>query len=139
MDEIIFPDYKYKGVLFAEVDNEAVDKKMNFPFPITKSYIAGIIGLIWVDEKEIWHSKFRIKFPSGNKQVFSQDYDEEFKEKVNMNVTYVLHKLYKMPMKNKTWYPNPTEDIDGIIKIFKDSDMIESFKVIIEDEKKSQS
>jgi len=45
-------------------------------------------------------------------------------------VTYVLHDLYKMPMKNKTWYPNPTEDIDGINKILKDSDMIESFQVI---------
>ena len=118
-------DHKYKGILFAEADNEAVDREMNAPFPTPKSYVAGIMGLIWVDEKEIWHAKFRIKFPSGNKQVVSLDFDEEHKKKVKMNTTYVLQKIYKMPMINKKWYPNPTEDIDGIIKIMKESDMIE--------------
>lgn len=32
-------DYKYKGVLFAVADNEAIDKEMNAPFPTPKEYV----------------------------------------------------------------------------------------------------
>jgi hypothetical protein len=132
-------DYKYKGILFAEIDFAEIDNKednqqMGSPMPMPENFIAGAMAIIWIDEKGIWHAKMRIKFPSGSKQVMSRDYLEEFKHKLNINETYVLQDLYRIPMKNKCWYPNKTEDIDGMVKILQESDMLESYKVISEEE-----
>jgi hypothetical protein len=123
-------DHKYKGVLFAEVDLSQVDKAMNCPFRAPKDYVAGIMALIWEDENGIWKSKTRIKYPSGNKQVFSLEYAKEHAEGIKVNETFILHSLYKFPMINKKWYPNPKETPEGIIELMRDADMIESIKII---------
>jgi len=99
-------DYDYKGVFFAEVDVVSSAGDFGMP-PPPKGYEAGVMGIIWTDERGCWHGKMRIKFPSGNKQVISCDFEEEFKEKVNMNETYVLNHMYKLPMINKVWRKNP--------------------------------
>lgn len=130
------PNYSYKGILFAELDFEEMDKLAKSPFPTPKNYFAGIMALIWTDEKGIWNVKFRIKFPSGNKQVSSKDYTEEFEKKIKVNETYILNELYKMPMKNKNWMKNPDGTIDGILNILEKSDMIESKRVVSTDGKK---
>lgn len=121
---------KYKGVLFAEADNAEMDRQMGSHFPTPKSYVAGIMAIIWVDEQGIWRAKMRIKFPSGSKQVVTKNYDEEFKSGVKVNETYILQDFYKFPMINKMWVPNPDETPDGIVKLIKDADMIESIQVV---------
>lgn len=122
-------DYKYKGVLFAEADNAEVDKQMQTPFPTPKNYLAGIMAIIWTDENEVWHTKLRFKFPSGNKQVISHSFDKEFEEGIKVNETYALQYLYKFPMVNKTWLPNPDGTGMGIIDLIKKVDMIESIQI----------
>lgn len=110
-------DYSYKGVLFAELDNNSFYKEYGLSLP--KSYVAGLMGLIWTDENGIWHMKFRIKFPNGNKQSFSQEYSKD------ANETLVLQDIYKLPLVNKNWYPNKDGSIDGILDVIKKTDMIE--------------
>ena len=117
----------YKGVLFAELDHIEAAKKLNCPYPApTSDYIVGILALIWVDENGVWNAKMRLKFPSGNKQVISKKYEEEHKENIHMNETYVLNHLYEMPMKNKSWHKNKSGTPQGILDILEDTDMIES-------------
>ncbi len=120
-------DYNYKGVLFAEMDNKAVFAETGMPPP--KKWTAGVMAIIWTDEIGCWHSKIRIKFPSGNKQVTSRSFEEEFNEKVNVNETYVLNKIYEIPMVNKIWTKNPDGSPEGIVKIIKDLDMVESMRI----------
>ncbi|MFA7192373.1 MAG: hypothetical protein WC089_03700 [Candidatus Paceibacterota bacterium] len=117
-------DYDYKGVLFAEAD----DLEMGGP-KMPKDYVAGIMGIIWTDEKGQWHAKMRIKFPSGNKQVMTLNFEKEFDEKMNINETYVLNRMYQMPMKNKVWTKNPGGTIPGIVKIVQDLNMVEHSRV----------
>lgn len=134
MENIIFDltniNYKYKGVLFAELDNAQIDKEIGNPFPTPKDYLAGIMAIIWVDKKGIWNFKMRIKFPSGSKQVVNKIYDKEFKKGIKVNETYILQDLYKFPMVNKTWLSNPEETGDGILKLIENADMIESINII---------
>ena len=132
MSKVIFDltrtDWIYKGILFAEVDNAAIDKEFNCPFPAPKNFVVGVLGIIYVDEKGIWHGKMRLKFPSGNKQICTRDYDKEFKKNVKVNETYVLNDLYKIPMINTAWYVNPDGSPAGMLKILEETDMIESIK-----------
>lgn len=123
-------DYLYKGILFAEADNRQMDKEMNNPFVTPKDYVVGVMAIIWVDEKSIWHSKMRLKFPSGNKQVVSANYEKENEEGITVNETLVLQELYRFPMINKTWLPNPDGTPEGIVKLIQDIDMIENIKVV---------
>lgn len=122
-------DYKYKGVLFAEADNAEVDKQIGSHIRTPKDYVAGIMAIIWTDEKGMWHTKLRFKFPSGNKQVISHSFDKEFEEWVKVNETYALQYLYKFPMVNKRWFPNPEETGMGIVNLIQKADMIESMKI----------
>jgi|SRR3974390_1203805 len=132
-DGVIFDlsrqDWKYKGVFFGEMDNAAVDKEMNSPFPTPKSYVAGMMAIIWTDEKGVWHLTARIKFPSGNKQVIRKSFNQKEDSNKTINETYCLQFLYKMPMINKTWTPNPSGEGWDILEIIKKLDMIESFEV----------
>lgn len=122
-------DYNYKGVLFAEMDTEAALTEMGMT-PLQKDYCAGIMGLIWTDEKGQWHGKLCIKFPSGNKQVIICNFEDEFKNGVKINETYVLNHFYKLPMIRKTWTKNHKGTIDGILKIIENLDMIESVEIV---------
>lgn len=117
------PDWKIKGILSATGDNEAMDREMKSPFPTPKSYIAEIIAIIWTDEKMIWNWKMRIKFPSGNKQVVSGTCA------ANANETKCLHEIYKFPMIDKYWFPNPSGDIKGLIEIMKKNNLIDYMEV----------
>jgi hypothetical protein len=104
---------KYKGVLSAIADNEAVDKEMDNPFPTSKKYVTEVIAFIWIDEDGTWIWKGRLKFPSGNKISFGGNCGK------NANETKCLHEIYKFPMKEKNWFPNPKETVEGLIEIMK--------------------
>lgn len=123
-------DWKYKGVLLAQVDTEEINKEMNAAFPTPKSYIAGIMGIIWVDERGVWNAKVMVKFPSGNKQVLTRIYEGKQCEGVNINTTYVLQDLYQLPIVNKNWYPNKDESPCGILDILAKTNMIDSYEVV---------
>lgn len=125
-------DWDYKGIFFGELDTNAVDKEYGMAAP--KGFVAGIMAIIWVDETDTWHLSTRIKYPSGNKTVFHCAYHLEKVEGVNVNETYALNHLYKFPMTNKVWTPNPEGKAEGILKIMKDLDMIESCRVVQADE-----
>jgi hypothetical protein len=133
MSKVIFdltnPKCIYKGVLFAEGDNSQLD---NFGIPpIPQKFAPGIMAVIWVDEEGTWHHKTRMKFPqSGNKQVFSKNYKKEQQQGINVNETYVLQDIYKFPMKDKVWTPNPSGEGQGILEIIEKLDMIESAIII---------
>jgi hypothetical protein len=128
MSQIIFDltrkDYSYKGVLFAELDNKAVQLEMGDPTPMPKGYIAGVMAIIFTNENREWHLTARIKFPSGNKQVIRLQGGKD------SNETKMLHELYKMPLIHKKWTKNPDGTPEGILKIIEDLDMIESLMVI---------
>jgi hypothetical protein len=117
----------FKGVLSAEVDNTEMDKQLFTPISMRapKSYIAEVFGMIWVDKQGEWHMRMRIKFPSGNKQVIGKSYGKE------ANETLILHDMYKLPMVNKYWFPNPKGTFMALLEIMKKNDLIESSKVII--------
>lgn len=133
--DITRKDWKYKGIFFAECDNKELSKNSGSFFPVLpKDFIIGIMGIIYIDENNIWHSVMRLKFPSGTKQVIRRNYEKKSKENININETYILNDFYKFPMINKKWYKNPTEDIDGMLKIMEDSNMIESKKILSKEE-----
>ncbi len=119
--------WKYKGIMFAEMDNADVTKIMG-GMEAPAGFVAGIMAMIWVDELGIWNWKMRIKFPSGNKQVVSNRFDP--KKHQNLNETYLLKDMYRMPMIHKSWHPNPCGTADGLIKIMEDTDMIESKRIV---------
>lgn len=125
-------DYSYKGVLFADLDQNAVVKMMKYPFPVLENYQAGLCGIIWTDENGVWNVKFRIKYSSGNKAVFSAEYSKEQAEGINVNETYCLNEIYTIPLINKIWTKNPDGTPQGILKIINDLDMIESSRIIKE-------
>ncbi len=122
-------DCQYKGVLFAELDNQEVCNTVGMPGRVADDYCVGFMGLIWVDEKGIWNGKFRLKFPSENKQICHKIYDEEAKNNITVNETLVLHDFYRLPLIRKRWYKNESGKPEGILEILKESDMIESMKV----------
>lgn len=138
-DNIIFDltnsSNKYKGVLFAEMDNSAVDKECNAPFPTPKGYVVGVMAVIWTDKNDKWYLTARIKFPSGNKQVIKMDFSKPEYKNININETYVLQELYKLPMINKIWTPNPSGESWGILEIMQKLDMIESSTIEVKDAK----
>src|SRR6201999_4259350 len=107
------PAWKIKGILSAIADNETMERELQSPFPIPKSYVAEIIAIIWTDENLVWQWKMRIKFPSGNKQVVSGNCG------INANETKCLHEIYKLPLTKKNWFPNPNGDIEGLIEIMR--------------------
>ncbi len=123
-------DWQYKGLLFAELDNQEIcnfSGLLNQGMP--EDYIVGFMGLIWVDEKGIWNGKFRLKFPSENKQICHKIYDKEAKNNIPVNETVVLQEFYKMPLIKKRWYKNESGKPEGILEILEKSDMIESKRV----------
>lgn len=123
---------KYKGILFAEIDNQEVDKEMGCLSP--KDFCVGIMALIWEDRKGVWHFKMRLKFPSGNKQVATKNFDVEFEKGIKVNETFVLHEIYRMKMINKMWLSNPEGTSEGIIKLIEDADMVESRRILRNDD-----
>jgi hypothetical protein len=132
MSQVIFEltrtDYSYKGVLFAELDNVALQKEMGDPTPMPKDYLIGVMAVIFTDEKGEWHLTARIKFPSGNKQVIRLQGGKD------SNETKMLQELYKMPLIHKRWTKNPDGSPEGILKTIEDLDMIES-RMVIKDAK----
>ena len=126
-------DYDYKGIFFAEVDLGMTCEDFAMG-PAPKDYVVGVMGVIWTDEKGCWHGKMRLKFPSGTKQVIESNFEKELKEGINMNETYVLNHMYKLPMINKIWRKNPDGTSEGIVKIMQDLDMVE-YSRIVENEK----
>lgn len=130
------PNFSYKGVLFAEVDDDLVNEQSKCTFPKTSTNCAGIMAIIWTDENESWHWKLRIKFPSGNKQVYESIFNLSAEEKELITETHLLDYLYKFPMKNKRWLKNLDGTAEGILKLIEDADMIESRITIKTDEEK---
>jgi len=133
MSEIIFdltnPKLIYKGVLFAEGDNSFLDEDWGGP-KVPQKYAPGIMAIIWVDEKGTWHHKTRLKFPqSGSKQIYSKNYKKEQQQGIKVNETYILNDIYKLPMINKIWNPNPSGDSWGIVEIVERLAMIEYFRM----------
>ena len=137
-DDIIFDltrkDWKYKGVFFGRIDNEVVEKKCNFSFPITSfmrnSYFVGIMAIIYMDENSKWNLVARIKFPSGKKQVIRKCFSTPEDSNKNINETYCLQFLYKFPIINKIWKNNPSGEGEGILKILINLDMIKSCRIM---------
>lgn len=132
-DDIIFDltrkDWKYKGVLFGEVDNSQLDNCGMPPTP--QKFAAGIMAVIWVDEEGTWHHKTRLKFlQSGNKHVFIKNYKKQKQEGVNVNETYVLQDIYKFPLIYKLWTPNPSGEASGMLEILEKLNMIESSRIV---------
>ena len=120
-------DWKYKGILFAEMDSsdpELVKSVGEMP----PDYVAGLMAVVYVDENGIWNAQARIKFPSGNKQVWRVEYKN--REDRQVNETLILQDFYKLPLKNKGWYLNETEDQAGMFKILQDTNMIESIRIL---------
>jgi len=131
MSDVIFDctrtDWKYKGVLFGEGDNSHDEVGW---MKVPQKYAPGVMAIIWVDEEGTWHHKTRLKFPqSGSKQVFSKNYKKEQQQGIKVNETYVLNDIYKFPMINKTWTPNPSGDSWGIVEIMEKLDMIEHSRI----------
>lgn len=117
-------DWQYKGIYDAILDNDAVQKEEPAFNRVAKDYVAELMAIIWVDEKGIWTAKVRIKFPSGNKQVYTLHFGTE------CNETKVLMKLWEMPSKDKHWFPNKCGTGQGILKILQDKNMIDSIRVV---------
>ncbi len=127
-ENIIFdltnPDWDYRGVLFAELDNEEINKMTGYQMPAPpKDYCAGVMAIIWKDKEGFFHMKLRIKFPSGSKQVYASQYPKD------SNETIILQDIYKVPMINKCWKRNEGGTGNGIIKIIEELDMIESMHI----------
>lgn len=126
-EEVIFdftnPNWKYKGILFANFDTSEMEKEIGFPPPST--FYGGFMAIIWIDENQDWIGKGRMKFSSGNKQIYSKNFGKKSSE------TEILQFFYQLPLKDKIWKKNPSEDVIGIIEIIKDLDMIESYKIIL--------
>lgn len=108
---------KFKGVLSAIVDNREMFADTGIIPP--KEYIIEAFGIIWVDKNDEWQMRVRLKFPSGNKQSFANNYGKD------ANETLVLHDIYKLPMYYKHWFPNPTGTFEALLQIMKDNDLIE--------------
>lgn len=122
-------DWDYRGILFAEMDIDEMEKQMrNISPPIKQEWIAGLMMIIWIDENKEWNMKCRIKFPSGNKQIMHKNYGKDCSE------TKILQELYHIPLKNKVWTRNEVGTSDGMLDIMKNLDMIESIRVVDEKE-----
>jgi len=125
-DNVIFDctrtDWKYKGVLFAEVDEIEMFKEMEPP-PL--DWYGGILALIYINENGEWIYKQRIKFSSGNKQMCMKCFGKDSTE--NKIIEYMCTAL---PMKNQIWKKNIKEDGWGIVEIIKDFDMVQSMCIV---------
>lgn len=121
--------WSYKGVLSAEMDKKAVDDFAGGP-PLMQTfdrkYVVEILGFIWTDEHGEWNMRMRLKFPSGNKQAYGSHYGK------NVNETFVLQDMYRLPMINKNWFSNKEGTLDSLIKLMKQKDLIESIQIITE-------
>lgn len=116
-------DWKYKGVLFAEIDENVMFSGIGAP-PVNSDWYAGIMALIYVDEQGEWIYKQRVKFPSGNKQVGTKHFGKDSNE--NKIIEYMCSIF---PMKNQIWKKNIKEDGWGIVEIIEDFDMIEDMRI----------
>ena len=129
MSETIFDfrneAWKIKGVLSAIVDLAEVEKQMDAPpeMKLPNEFEAELIAFIWSDENEEWHSKLRIKFPTGKKKVFFRSFGKD------ANETKCLHEIYQLPLKDNFWFPNPSGTIQGILEIMKKEGLILSLEV----------
>lgn len=124
-------DCSYKGVLSAEMDKYAVEDFFQLPrqsLTLDKSWIVEILGFIWTDPQGEWHMKIRLKFPSGNKQVFGKSFGIDSTEEE------VLEDIYKLPMVNKRWFQNKVGTVTSLFELLKEKDMIESITVTEIDE-----
>ena len=120
------PNWKYKGVLSAEMDKRAVEEFHNLPpqlLTVDPKFIVEIIGFIWIDEHDEWTMKMRLKFPSGNKQAFGKSFGKK------ANETIVLQEMYKLPMVNKHWFRNPEGTFESLLKVMAANDLIASMEI----------
>jgi hypothetical protein len=121
------PLFKYKGILSAIVDIDELSRSKACPCHSPKDSIIELIAIIWMNEKEEWNYKVRIKFPSGNKQVGGKNLG------CYCNETKCLHDIYKIvPMKDKYWFKNPCGTVNGILEILEREEMILSIQTIEE-------
>lgn len=119
--------WSYKGVLSADLDKKAAYEFMGgHPLPQTfdRKYVVEILGFIWTDEAGEWNMKMRLKFPSGNKQAYGSQYGKD------VNETFVLQDMYRLPMINKNWFSNKDGTLDSLVKLMKEKDLIESIQII---------
>lgn len=118
--ELTRNDWKYKGILFAYLDY----KNFEFDDDISDLHKHEVVVTIWADENDDWIAKGRVKFSSGNKAVFEKNYGK------NRNETKILTELYQeIPLKNKKWCRNKTQDIQGMMEILEKNNVIESIIV----------
>jgi hypothetical protein len=112
----------YKGVFFAEFDNDFVCDMAGMP-PMPKEFVAGVMALIWIDKDGEWQMRGRTKFPSGSKQVYAHSFGKD------SSVEEVITFINKLPLKNQLWTPSPNGTVDSIVKIMRDLDMVESERI----------
>lgn len=118
-------DYKYKGLLFAQIDNEAVIKESGISPPPGCVWSAEIIAMIWTDENNVWNAKMMIIFPSGNMQCLRNSYPNQ----ENVNETKILQEIYKFPMVKKEWNKNDGT-IEGMFNILAENGKLEFVKML---------
>lgn len=123
-------DYNYRGVLFSELDNETCSSMPDCPHQFPEHYCVGVLALIWTDENGLWHAKVRLKFPSGNKQVYELDFAKEMLEGIQIDEEYILSRICAIPMKHINYRRNKWGTPAGILEILRDSDWVESEKVV---------
>lgn len=126
MSDYIFdfsnPKIQVKGALSAVLDNENCIKELQCPFNIPAG-IVEVIAFIWVDEHGDWIWRMRLKFPSGNKHAFGLNMGKD------ANETKCLQEMYRLPMKEKHWFRNPTGRFEDMIEIMRKNDLIASIQV----------
>ena len=125
--EVIFDctrkDWKYKGVLFAEIDCDKLFEDDSHLGPPPIGFYGGILAVVYVDENGHWIYKQRIKFSSGNKQIVTKNFGKDRDEN-----KIIENMCAHFPMKNQIWKKNLKEEGWGIIEILEDFDMIESIR-----------
>lgn len=124
MSQVIFDlneNCLYYGVISAHLDFENMG---NGWMPMPKNYLSEVFGLIWKNKENEWNFKYRVKHPTGNKQIFSKNMG------VNSNEEECLNEIYKFPMKNKFYFKNPSGKIDDLLKILEKEDLILSRRTI---------
>ena len=97
-------DWKYRGLLTAELDKS----KFNKSNPYRK-----LSAMLWIDENNIWNAKIAIESKSGKKSTL----ETSFKENPNIDEEGVLNFICKIPVKNKVWTKNPDGSIEQMYNI----------------------
>lgn len=124
-------DCKYKGAFTALLDDDELliaALMPKFLFDIRpKDFVVEVWGVIFTDENGIWRCTFRLKFPSGTKQVIRTEFG------IDSNETKILQDIYSsLPMKEKCWVRNPKGTGNGLLEEMRKADMIESVQIMVD-------